>query len=57
MSAGREIMAFFNPDQIDDKKMEELTQSIGTKIEEQLDYPGTIRIIGIREKKMTHFLR
>jgi hypothetical protein len=50
-------MAFFNPDTVDDKRMEELTQEIGTKIDEQLDYPGTIRIVGIREKKMTHFLR
>lgn len=57
MSAWREIMAFFNPDTVDDKKMEELTQQIWTKIEEQLDYPGTIRIVGIREKKLTHFLR
>lgn len=57
MSAWREIMAFFNPDKIDDKRMEELTQDIGKKIEDQLDYPGTIRIVGIREKKMTHFLR
>ncbi len=57
MSAWREIMAFFNPDTVDDKRMEELTQEIGTKIEEQLDYPGTIRIVWIREKKMTHFLR
>ena len=57
MSAGREIMAFFNPHSIDDKRMEELTWEIGAKIEEQLDYPGTIRIVGIREKKLTHFLR
>ncbi len=57
MSAGREIMAFFNPSTIDDKKMEELTGEIWAKIEEQLDYPGTIRIVGIREKKLTHFLR
>jgi len=57
MSAWREIMAFFDPDTVDDKKMEELTKEIGVKIEEQLDYPGTIRIVGIREKKMTHFLR
>ncbi len=57
MSAWREIMAFFNPDKVDDKKMEELTQDIWKKIEDQLDYPGTIRIVWIREKKMTHFLR
>ncbi len=57
MSAWREIMAFFNPDEISDKEMETLTADIWKKIEEQLDYPGSIRIVWIREKKMTHFLR
>lgn len=57
MQAGREIMAFFNPDTIDDTTMEKLTVEIGTKIEEQLDYPGSIRVVGIREKKMVHYLR
>lgn len=57
MQAGREIMAFFNPDTIDDATMEKLTVEIGTKIEDQLDYPGSIRVVGIREKKMVHFLR
>ena len=42
MQAGREIMAFFNPDDVDDKRAQELTTIIGTKIEEQLDYPGSI---------------
>gem|GEM_PF-3560561 len=57
MQAGREIMAFFNPDDVDDKRAQELTTIIGTKIEEQLDYPGSIRIVGIRENKMVHYLR
>jgi len=57
MQAGREIMAFFNPDEVDDITMEKMTADIWKKIEDQLDYPGSIRIVGIREKKMTHFLR
>ncbi|MDP2670817.1 MAG: hypothetical protein Q8O99_08255 [bacterium] len=39
MQAGREIMAFFNPEQVTDQQVQELTTTIGTKIEEQLDYP------------------
>ena len=57
MQAGREIMAFFNPENVTDKQAEELTMVIATKIEEQLDYPGSIRIVGIRENKTVHYLR
>ncbi len=57
MSAWREIMVFFNPTTVDDITMEKLTWDIWKKIEDQLDYPGSIRVVGIREKKLTHFLR
>ena len=57
MQAGREIMAFFNPINVKDDAVEELVQHIALKIEEQLDYPGSIRIVGIREQKVTHYLR
>ena len=50
-------MAFFNPEEVDDKQAQELTSVIAIKIEEQLDYPGTIRIVGVRENKIVHFLR
>lgn len=57
MQAWREIMTFFNPELVDDIALERLTQEIGQKIEDQLDYPGAIRIIGIREQKVIHNLR
>ena len=57
MSAWREIMVFFNPSEVDDITMEKLTGEIGQKIEDQLDYPWSIRVVWIREKKLTHFLR
>jgi hypothetical protein len=38
-------MTFFNPSEVEDKDMARLTQEIGTKIEDQLDYPGSIRIV------------
>ncbi|MBP6256307.1 hypothetical protein KA405_00890 [Patescibacteria group bacterium] len=50
-------MAFFNPEEVDDKQAQDLTAVIAAKIEEQLDYPGTIRIVGVRENKIVHFLR
>lgn len=57
MQAWREIMAFVNPDEISDLEFEETIKSIWVKIEEQLDYPGSIRVVWMREKKVVHYLR
>ncbi|GHW02507.1 ribonuclease Y [candidate division SR1 bacterium] len=57
MQAGREIMVYVNPKQISDLEIEKLLETIGKKIEEQLDYPGVIRISGIRETKIVQYLR
>ena len=57
MQAGREIMVYVNPKEISDTELETLLKTIGTKIEEKLDYPGIIRVTGIRETKIIEFLR
>ena len=57
MQAGREIMVYLNPEKISDLQVEELLKDIGQKIEEQLDYPGIIRMTAIRETKMIEYLR
>lgn len=57
MQAGREIMVFVNPNDVDDLQAEKLMKEIGTKVEEQLDYPGIIRVVGIREKKIVNYIR
>jgi ribonuclease Y len=57
MQAGRDIMVYVDPNAISDSHMQETSQEIATKIEEQLDYPGIIRISTIRENKMVEFLR
>ncbi|MFA7284731.1 MAG: Rnase Y domain-containing protein [Candidatus Absconditabacterales bacterium] len=57
MQAGREIMIFVNPNNVDDLGAEKLLKAIGEKVEEQLDYPGIIRVVGIREKKIVSYLR
>ena len=57
MQAWREIMAFIDPSQVTDAELEPLLEQIWTKVEEQLDYPGSIRIVGIREQKAFHHLR
>ena len=57
MQAGREIMVYVNPEEISDKDLEKTLKIIWEKIEEQLDYPGIIRITAIRENKLVEFLR
>lgn len=57
MQAGREIMVFVNPKLISDLQVEGLLKKIWEKIEEQLDYPGIIRITAIRETKLIQYLR
>ncbi|MCF7835034.1 ribonuclease Y [Candidatus Gracilibacteria bacterium] len=57
MQAGREIMVYVDPKAISDLEVEKLLKDIGIKIEEQLDYPGIIRVTGIRETKIIEYLR
>lgn len=57
MQAGREIMIFVNPTKIDDAGVHVLLKTIGVRVEDQLDYPGIIRVVGIRETKVVDYLR
>jgi ribonuclease Y len=57
MQAGREIMIFINPNSHDDLETEKLLKEIGKKVEEQQDFPGMIRVVGIREKKIVSYLK
>lgn len=57
MQAGREIMVYVDPKQINDVQVETLLKDIANKIEEQLDYPGIIRVTGIRETKVIEYVK
>lgn len=57
MQAGREIIVFVNPTQISDTELEKTLEVIGKKIEDQLDYPGIVRITALRENKLVSYLR
>lgn len=57
MQAWREIMVYVDPKAISDLEVEKLLKDIWLKIEEQLDYPGIIRVTWIRETKIIEYLR
>ncbi len=57
IQAGREIRIFVSPDKIDDLGALKLAQAIAKKIEEELKYPGEIKVNVIREKRIIEYAR
>jgi ribonuclease Y len=57
IQAGREIRVVVTPDRIDDGAAVQLSESIARKIENELQYPGQIKVVVIRETRATDFAR
>ncbi len=57
LSAGREIRLFINPSQMSDIETKELARDIAIKIEQELKYPGEIKVTAIRETRVVEFAR
>lgn len=55
MQAGREIRIVVLPDQIDDAGMINLARDITRRIEQELRYPGKIKVTLIREKRVIEY--
>jgi ribonuclease Y len=51
IQAGREIRVIVEPDKISDKESARLARDLRRRIEEELQYPGTIRVTVIRETR------
>ena len=50
-------MVYVDPKEVPDQDVEKVLEEIWVKIEDQLDYPGIIRISWIRETKIIQYLR
>src|SRR3989440_4926888 len=57
MQAGREIRVMGKPDRIDDIQAQVIARDIAKQVEEELTYPGQIRITVVRESRATEFAR
>ncbi|MBN1325521.1 ribonuclease Y [Candidatus Falkowbacteria bacterium] len=57
IQAGREIRVFVVPESVDDLESMKLAQGIAHQIEEELKYPGEIKVTVIREKRITEYAR
>jgi len=57
IQAGREVRVVVTPDAVDDAGAAKLTEQIARKIERDLQYPGQIRVVVIRETRAVDFAR
>ena len=57
MQAGREIRVMVRPEEIDDIGAAVLARDVAKQIEEELTYPGQIRVTVVRESRVTELAR
>jgi len=57
LQAGREIRVFVTPEQISDLEAKKLARDIADKIEQDLKYPGEIKVTLIRESRIVEYAR
>ena len=57
IQAGREIRIMVNPDQVSDEKMVIVARDIAKKIEDELEYPGQIKVNIVRENRVIDFAK
>ncbi|MEZ0089679.1 ribonuclease Y [Streptacidiphilus sp. EB129] len=57
MQAGREVRVMVLPEAVDDLQAQVIARDVAKQVEEELTYPGQIRITVIRESRATEFAR
>jgi ribonuclease Y len=57
IQAGREIRCIVEPEQVSDAQSEELARQIAQKIQDEMEYPGQIKVTIIRESRFTEFAK
>ncbi|KKT14909.1 MAG: Ribonuclease Y [Parcubacteria group bacterium GW2011_GWF2_44_8b] len=57
LAAGREVRVFVLPDKVSDLEAKKMARDIAIRIEEELKYPGEIKVNVIREARSIEFAR
>jgi ribonuclease Y len=57
IQAGREVRVMVKPEQVNDAQTLFLAKEIAKKIEQEMEYPGQIKVNVIREWRATEFAK
>jgi ribonuclease Y len=57
IQAGREIRIFVNPGKVSDLAMHKMARDIAERVQQELKYPGEIKVNVIRENRVVEFAR
>ncbi len=57
IQAGRELRVIVGADKIDDKQIEILSSDIATRIQNEMTYPGQVKITVIRETRAVSYAK
>lgn len=57
IQAGREIRIFVTPEKVSDMEAKKMARQIANKIEDELKYPGEIKVSVIRESRVIEYAR
>jgi len=57
IQAGRELRILVTPDEVSDEEMAKLSEETARRIEQELQYPGQIKVVVIRETRAVDFAR
>lgn len=57
LSAGREVRVIVNPEEVDDYTAKKIARQVAKQIEQELKYPGEIKVHVIRESRIVDYAR
>ncbi len=57
IQAGRELRVMVQPDRVSDQEMTRISEAVARRIEGELQYPGQIKVVVIRETRAIDFAR
>jgi ribonuclease Y len=57
IQAGREVRVIVDPENVDDRLTQKIAHDIAKRIEEEMEYPGEVRVTLIREVRCTDYAR
>lgn len=57
IQAGKEIRVFVRPEEVDDLGAKKIAKEIAGRIQEELKYPGMIKVIVIRENRVVEYAK